>query len=301
MDHTFNHRKSIIFGAMQHLAPTIAGKMMRKFLTATTYKGFPEMPDDWDLSIAPLPTRTPPIISDTVVTEILKGNITLVKALKKVTGPNTVQFDDDNQLEVDSIVFCTGYKADYSLAGQYDPTLEQPEAWKSSPGSNSRALPRLYRNIFSLKLPHHLAFMGAIAFPSPAFQLYDLASMALARTWAGQYELPTSQDMAAQVQKQHDWLVSLSAEGTVIPGWVNGAEWMAWADEAAGSDVFPHIGYGLRGWAFWLRDRQLSKILMDGIPSPHQFRLFDNGQRRAWSGARDEILRINITDVAEQS
>lgn len=300
MDHTFNHRKGIIFEAMQRFGPTVASTLMRKFLTSTTHKGFPELPPDWDLSTAPLPTRTPPIISDNVVTEILAGNITLVKGLKKVTGARTVQFEDDSLLEVDAIVFCTGYKADYSIAGRYDPTLEQSEAWTSSPGSNSRALPRLYRNIFSLKLPQNLAFMGAIAFPSPAFLLYDLASMALARIWSGQYDLPPPQEMVSQVERQHDWLISLASEGTVIPGWVNGAEWMTWADTAAGSDVFPHLGYGLKGWALWLRDRQLSRILMDGIPSPHQFRLFENDHRLAWSGARDEILRINLTSLDKQ-
>ncbi|KAG8426404.1 hypothetical protein J3459_008176 [Metarhizium acridum] len=234
-----------------------------------------------------------PVISDTVIPQILEEHITLVKGLDRVTGPKTVQLDSGSKIEADAIVFCTGYKADYSLAGRYDPTLEQPQAWTASPGYNSRALARLYRNIFSLQLPHHLAFMGAITFPSPAFQLYDLASMALTRIWAAGHQLPTVQEMTAQVD-QRKWLISLASEGTVIPGWVDGAKWMAWADEAAGSDVFPHLGYGLKGWTLWLKDRQLSRVLMDGTPSPHQFRLFENGNRRAWSGAKDEILRTDM-------
>ncbi|KAK9441296.1 dimethylaniline monooxygenase 2 [Metarhizium brunneum] len=301
MDHAFNHRKGVIFETLQLLPSAVSSTIMRKFLTATTHKGFPELPQDWDLSTAPLPTRTPPVVSDTVIPHILEGNITLVKGLNRVTGPKTVQLDNGSQLEADAIVFCTGYKADYSLAGRYDPTLEQPEAWTASPGSNSRALARLYRNMFSLQLPQHLAFMGAIAFPSPAFQLYDLASMALARVWAGEHQLPTVQEMTAQVDQQHRWLVSLASEGTVIPGWVDGAKWMAWADEAAGSDVFPHLGYGLKGWTLWLKDRQLSRILMDGTPSPHQFRLFENGNRRAWAGARGEILRTNLSGLDKQA
>ncbi|OAA49556.1 dimethylaniline monooxygenase 2 [Metarhizium rileyi] len=301
MDHAFSHRKGVMLEALQLLPATISSAILRKFLTATTCKGFPELPQDWDLGTAPLLTRTPPIISDTLVSEILKGSITLVRGLRGVTGSRTVQLEDGSQLEVDSIVFCTGYKADYSLAGEYDPTLDQPQAWTASPGSDARALPRLYRNIFSLKLPHHLAFMGAVAFASPAFQLYDLASMALARIWGGQHQLPTVPEMTAQVDQQRKWLTSLSSEGTVIPGWVHGAKWMAWVDEAAGSDVFPHLGYGIKGWTLWLKDRQLSRLLMDGISSPHQFRLFENGKRRVWSEARNEILRTNIAASHTQS
>ncbi|KAK2612116.1 hypothetical protein QQS21_001846 [Conoideocrella luteorostrata] len=293
MDHVFTHRKGVVLETIQAFAPWLANKMMRNFLTASTRKAFPELPQDWDLSTAPLPTRAPPIISEHLIPEILAGNITLVKGLKRVVGRTTIQLEDGQELEVDAILFCTGYKADFSLAGPYDPTLEQPQGWVDSVGSNSRALPKLYRNIFSLQLPHHLAFIGTIAFASPAFLVYDLASMALARIWSGQHSLPGMDEMTAQVERQHQWLTSLAAEGTVIPAWVQGAEWMAWADKAAGPGVLTRIGYGFSAWMLWMKDRQLSKVLLDGIPSPHQFRLFENGQTRIWSGARDEILRIN--------
>lgn len=278
---------------MQSILPSLADKMMRRFLTQTHMKGCSELPPDMDLATAPLPSRTPPIVSDSVVPEILAGNIALVRGIKRVSGPKTVVLEDGRQIDVDAIVFCTGYQADYSLAGPFDPTLEQSAAWTSAAGSNSRRLPRLYRNIFSLKLPQSLAFMGAIAFPSPAFLLYDLASMALAQVWSGQFKLPPQRAMVAQVDEQHRWLTSLAAQGTVIPGWVKGDEWMAWADEAAGADVTAHLGYGLRGWSFWARDRAFCNTLMDGVPSPHLYRMFGTGRTKTWEGARDEIVRIN--------
>ncbi|POR36459.1 Dimethylaniline monooxygenase [N-oxide-forming] 2 [Tolypocladium paradoxum] len=292
-DHGFNHRKGLIFRTLQSTLPSLADTMMRKFLTQTHIKGCPDVPPDMDLATAPLPSRKPPIISDSLVPEILAGNVTLVRGIKKVSGPKTVVLEDGKQIDVEAIVFCTGYQADYSLAGPFDPTLEQSAAWTSAAGSSSRALPRLYRNIFSLKLPQSLAFMGAIAFPFPAFPLYDLASMALAQVWSGQFRLPPQAALVAQVDEQHKWLTSLAAEGTVIPGWVKGDEWVAWADEAAGADVAGHLGYGLRGWSFWARHRALCNILMDGIPSPHLYRMFETGRRRTWDGALDETVRIN--------
>ena len=101
--------------------------------------------------------------------------------------------------------------------------------------------------------------------------------------------------MLASVHAQQARLVRLAEDGggSVIPGWVDGDEWMAWADDVAGTGVLPRLGYGPAGWAFWLRDRRLCGLLMDGISSPHVYRLFETGKRRAWKGAREEIFRIN--------
>jgi dimethylaniline monooxygenase (N-oxide forming) len=46
----------------------------------------------------------------------------------------------------------------------------------------------------------------------------------------------------------------------------------------------------------WWQDRQVYSILVNGIWSPHIYRLFDpsrpNG-RRKWDGAREAIIRVN--------
>lgn len=79
----------------------------------------------------------------------------------------------------------------------------------------------------------------------------------------------------------------------MMAGSVKGDDWMAWADNMAGLGIAERLGYGARGWSFWLNDRKLCNILMDGVSSPHMYRLFETGRRKAWTGAREEILRIN--------
>ncbi|GJN71582.1 hypothetical protein PLICBS_005650 [Purpureocillium lilacinum] len=311
LDHGFNHRKALVLRAAKSCLPAAASDaMMRRVLTATHLKGMhgvaaatasQQLPLPsavaLDLAAAPLPNRTPPVISDSIFLEVLAGRVELVRALQRIDGPRAVLLHDGRRIDdIDAIVFCTGYQAEYSLAGEHDPTREQPPGWTAAPGSNGRRLPRLYRNIFSLDLPHSLAFMGCIAFASPAFQLYDLASLALARVWTGKAApLPPRDAMLASVHAQQARLVRLAEDGggSVIPGWVDGDEWMAWADDVAGTGVLPRLGYGPAGWAFWLRDRRLCGLLMDGISSPHVYRLFETGKRRAWKGAREEIFRIN--------
>ena len=41
------------------------------------------------------------------------------------------------------------------------------------------------------------------------------------------------------------------------------------------------------------RDVKIRKLIMDGLMSPHLFRLFDEGKRKPWPGAREEIIRVN--------
>lgn len=79
---------------------------------------------------------------------------------------------------------------DYSMAGPFDPTLDQSEAWTSTANSNGLLIPRLYRNIFSLEHLYLLVFMGSVAFASPAFQLQDIVSMVIAQVWSGKAQLP---------------------------------------------------------------------------------------------------------------
>ncbi|UNI17377.1 Flavin-containing monooxygenase [Purpureocillium takamizusanense] len=312
LDHGFNHRKALVLRAAKAFLPVAASDaMMRRSLTAIHLRGLPNKDDGidtdsqrpripsavaLDLANAPLPTRAPPLVSDSIFHEVLAGRASLVRALRQVEGPRAVLLADGRRIDdLDAIVFCTGYQADYALAGEHDPTREQPAGWAAAAGSNGRRLPRLYRNLFSLDLPHSLAFMGCIAFTNPAFLVYDLASMALARVWAGEAALPPRAVMAASVDAQQARLVRLAQDGagSVIPGWIDGDEWTAWADEVAGTGVLPRLGYGPAGWSFWLRDRRLCGLLMDGISSPHMYRLFETGKRRAWEGAREEIFRIN--------
>ena len=212
---------------MKFISPSLALNVSCKYLAATTNESFPGIPADWDLARASSPFRAPPVVSDTLIPEILDGRITLLSALKEITGPRTIHCIDGEEVEIDAIVLCTGYQTDYSLAGRFDLTRNQPAAWTGATGSNSRRLTRMYMNVFSLDIPHNLAFMGAAAFATPIFQIADLASMAVARVWAGDVRLPPFENMKGQVDRLHTWLICWAAEGTVIASWTDGGEWMA--------------------------------------------------------------------------
>ncbi|PGH27598.1 hypothetical protein AJ80_00611 [Polytolypa hystricis UAMH7299] len=292
LDHGISHRMQTTLGFFQENFPTMAEKMITGALTKMQNQAFTLDPE-WKFSPAPPITQSVPIISDNLIDELRAGHISSVGGLKRVIDGCIVELEDGTQLEVDSIIFCTGYKADFSILGDADPSRNTTRHWAAAPGSNGKPLPRLYRNIFSLDHPDSLAIMGALAFMTPAFQAYDLASMAVAQVWRGNTTLPSRDEMNSHVDEHHEWVCSLAARGSVYPGIVKAPGWMKWVNDAAGTGVNEYLGYGLAGWWYWCRNFAFCRMLMTGLSSPHVYRLFETGKRKTWSGAREAIDEVN--------
>ncbi|KAH8678165.1 flavin monooxygenase-like protein [Xylariales sp. PMI_506] len=293
LDHTLTARIVAFQGFIEHYMPSLGELFFNKMIAKIQNSSFNIRPE-WKLSPAPSVKHATPIISDNLVDLLESGGIQSVAGLRQAVGPHEVELEDGTHLEVDTIIWCTGYRADFSILDpSVDPTRNTTSRWTSLPGSRGKPLPRLYQNVISLDHPTSLAFMGCVAFATGAFPLYDLASMAVAQIWReGNSALPSPQHMERAVDRQHAWICSIAEQGSAIPGWVRQHEWVAWADAAAGTGVGEHLGWGLGGWKFWLADRGFSRLLLGGIYSPHIFRVFD-GKRKKWDGARAEIIRVN--------
>lgn len=248
---------------------------------------------EYRLSPAPAFYHALPTISDTIVRNLCEGHAVSIPNIRVVKGPSTLELTDGTTAEVDTIIWCTGYRSDYTLLDpQVDPTRETTPRWKSAPGSRGRLLPRLYQNVFSSDHPDSLAFMGVVWFPAPAFSISDLASMAIAQVWSGKSELPPRLEMNRAIDEHHAWICELAERGSTLPGWVKSADWLNWAHETAGTGLNERFGWGHDGWRFWWRHGDLHKLLMDGIISPHAYRLFE-GKRKRWPGALEEIQFVN--------
>ena len=68
-----------------------------------------------------------------------------------------------------------------------------------------------------------------------------------------------------------------------------------WLNNAAGNGVNEHLGWGWAGWKFWLGNRRLHKLIMDGVMTPATYRLFEGreGGRKRWDGAEEAIYKAN--------
>jgi dimethylaniline monooxygenase (N-oxide forming) len=252
-----------------------------------------DLKPEWRFEPAPSVLASRPIVNDELINCLTDGTVISINGLSKVIDDYTVELEDGTQLKVDSIIFATGYTLNYSIVGDSDPTRKSTRQWANLPGSNNRQLPRLYQNIFSVEHPESLAFMGSLSFMNPAFLMFDLASMALTQLWKGNSQFPPRAEMEQAVDRHHEWMCSLAAKGSVSPGAVKGVDFSEWVDEVAGIGLREKLGYGFQGWWFWLKDREFCNVLMDGLLSPHVYRVFSGNKRQHWEGARDELLKIN--------
>jgi len=286
----------IQYTLMKHV-PRLADAVGDKFIKSAQDQSFDIRPE-WKLSPAPPLIHHVPVVSETLIPALQAGDIKSVAAPAKVLNASTIELGDGSRVDVDTIIWCTGYHTDFSVLGPFDPTLHSPPTKQAGsldaklPQERQPTIPRLYRNIFSLDYPESLAIVGAAAFPSPAFQTYDLASMAIAQLWKEPSRFPPRGVMLRSVDEHLQWAQCIAAKGSLNPCFVQAPEWMDWVEDTAGFHVSDHLGYGLCGWNFWLRDRKFCQLLMDGILSPHIYRLFDSERRKKWDGAREAIERL---------
>ena len=71
----------------------------------------------------------------------------------------------------------------------------------------------------------------------PVFQVYDLASMALAQVWKGTSTLPPKEEVVRHTDMHHKWMCELAKKGTVYPDVVQVPEWYQWVNDTAGTSV----------------------------------------------------------------
>ncbi|KAK5048179.1 hypothetical protein LTR84_005849 [Exophiala bonariae] len=302
LDHNLTYRQFQIKDTLDTVAPSLAIKFLDAITTRISRQNFGELDPAWNLHPPPSLLHQVPTVSDTLIPALRNRSIISTKAPSRVTGPKTILLEDGTTVEVDAIIYCTGYEVDYSILGPYDPTIIHTEGLKC----HDKATPRLYQNIFSLVYPESLAFVGIAITLSPAFLLSDLTSMAVAQLWStkpGSPVLPPQTTMDSWYADHLEWARSirlLSEHAKFAPMSVKNGPWFRWVQDVAGAEVERNLNYAsLQAWKFWWNDRKLCALLTDGIWSPHMYRLFDGDRRQKWTQARATIERVN-SDVQER-
>lgn len=292
--HMVTQRRIKTQDTMQRHFPDHLDRAMKKKAQKLMHDAFGEFDPSWRLDSAPSLGVSPPIVSDTLISNLRCGNVQSVAGIDSITGPSELKLVDGSTIQADAIIFCTGYHNDYAMLDpRFDPMANPPSEWTEAPGSRGRPIPRLYQNVFSLQRPDSLAFLGCAWFATGAFCLADIASMCIAQVWAGNSTLPPPKDMESWADTQEKRVCALAQKGTPVPTTVPQLEWLAWADKTMGSGVLDRLGWGLKGWSFWLRDHAMWSLLMDGLLTSSMWRLFDEGKRKPWDGAREAILEAN--------
>ncbi|KIW41395.1 uncharacterized protein PV06_06957 [Exophiala oligosperma] len=304
LDHSLSYRKMEIKDALDRLAPSLSIKFMDNVSANIQRKQFGAFQPEWRLDPPPSVLHQNPTVSDTLIPALAAGKIESVHAPKRVLDDHRVELDDRTVVNVDTIIFCTGYSLDYSFLGKYDPTRSlDVESARAVSSVNLTETPRLYQNIFSLEYPSSLAFVGVAVIIFPAFLLSDLSTMAIAQLWSNKPDTPTlpSQTKMENWYSEHlsyvSTLRSLSPYGKFVKLSVRNGPWHSWVQDTAGCELSSYLDFfSPRAWKLYWSDPKFSKMLCHGVWSPHVYRLFEpkrpNG-RQKWDGAREAIERVN--------
>jgi dimethylaniline monooxygenase (N-oxide forming) len=127
-----------------------------------------------------------------------------MSAVKRFVGPNSVEFDDGTVLDdVDALILCTDYEADWSIA----PFVETSTS--KTPGYGGPPIYRIYMNMFPPKYATNFALLNYSAFgKNDGFSFADVHSAPVSSVLRGIEQLPSWEAMEKHID-EHRLLLSV--------------------------------------------------------------------------------------------
>jgi dimethylaniline monooxygenase (N-oxide forming) len=242
----------------------------------------------WRILPAPSITLSLPGASNSLIPLLKEGKITSVHGIKRFTGSHSLELNDGTMLEdIGAVICATGYTANMDVA----PFLEQ-----SRPSNyDGPDLVRLWMNVFPPQYAESMALLCHSAYgKNNGFSFNDVQSMAVSNVFRHTHPLPPKSDMNKWIDAHHEWLASqyrrepTGFEVSAVKTW----EFQQFLHDLAGTGM-ENLGWGWKGWKFFLQDPKMSWLMNNGVETAHAFRYFDTGKRHTWHGARDAIIKAN--------
>ena len=146
-----------------------------------------------------------PVITENFINCLKNGSTISSPGLHTFSGENEVELLESTRLEVDTMIFCTGYEANISIMLDLDQTRASPTSENKGLKSkiNSGLVARLYQNVFEPRYPDSIACLCYWPFNVSVIPISDLMSMALAQVWKGIYKLPLEAKMNEEIDKHY--------------------------------------------------------------------------------------------------
>ncbi|KAK5173823.1 uncharacterized protein LTR77_002504 [Saxophila tyrrhenica] len=290
---------------LQHLLPSVFQWIFDTFIGKISAAAFPSIPKAWNFSPAPSLAVAAPVVADELYPHLKSGLCEPVDGIARITGPRSLELKSGRMLtDIDAIVFCTGYNS--LIPVPLSPSSVNPFPSLGAP-------PVLYRNIFSLhpdpSIRNNIAFLCQAGAPLPGFAMFEFQAIAVSQVWRGKSSLPPLKEMERWNRDYMTWRERIAKKygikSTFYSAFVPMADFFRWEDQCAGVGLKKRFGLVERwttkeAWGLWWNDRQLWDLCMAGLCSPAIFRLFDDGKRKTWAGARSQILKDNKSAARQQ-
>ncbi|KAI2602554.1 FAD/NAD(P)-binding domain-containing protein [Hypoxylon sp. NC1633] len=275
--------------------------------------------NDWRLLPSPSLAHTHPAVQEDFIPALREGDVIPVRGFEDFVGQHQVLLEDGTTVEVDAVIFCTGYDIDFSVMPEMEMdgagglpmriagdvsranTADQAETIGKSPRRETKPhLPRLFQMIFPPRRASSAAFLSWMAPQENVWCVCELASMAVAQIWAAEIAktagseqlhadghhspavLPSVSEMNAQVDTYHNWWRGeWEKENSTRPGYVQAYPFYRYLHDAAGTGLYDNLDHTFtsRGWRLWWNDRELWSWLARGPMNSHSWRLFDTNPK----------------------
>lgn len=293
-DHLITRRRTALATRLNNLFPALAAFLI-SHLVVWMMKRRHNLDPSWGLTPVPKSIQSGGTLNDHIIDRLTDGAVISLPDIRKFTPTGIIT--DRGELEVDAVIFATGSAFDYSIFSEdSDPTKPVRAEWEAHPNADKLPFPWLYQAHFHIEHPDSLAFIGPCrGFSVAATSNADLSSQAIAQVWAGRFALPPKTEMQRWCEDNYKLNYKLLRDGRLPKTAVDIVRYERWLNDAAGSGINEHLGWGWTGWRWWWNNRRLCKLLQDGVCTPHAYRLFDGrpGARPKWDGAEAAIYEAN--------
>lgn len=284
-------RRRQIGAFMQRHFPRLSRTIADAGIRYLAHKNFPNLDPAWRIEPFPSVTLSLPGSIEFLIPLLEDGKLTSLHGLRRFRGPHSVEFADGTILDdVDAVVMCTGYCANWRTA----PFVETSRP--RDPAYGGADMYRLWMNLFPPRYADSAVLLCYSAFgKNNGFSFSDVTAMAVSNVWRGVEPLPRRPDMERWIDAHQAWVATrYRLDPTVDASMVKQWEFQGWLHQAAGTGM-ENLGWGWKGWAFWWRDRTMYNLMNNGLETAHAFRFFETGKRRTWDGAREAIVHANET------
>jgi dimethylaniline monooxygenase (N-oxide forming) len=303
---------SNMIGLAARSEPTVPGTSRRKSRKLAERR----MRDDWHLLPCASMAHVHPVTQEDFIPALRRQDIVPVQRFQDFVGEKQVLLADNTVIEVDAVIFCTGYTLDFSVMPELEmngacgiplqsvdkmsglETMNNRESTGTDHKRRKPDIPRLFQMIFPPRWASSIAFLSWMAPQESVWCISELASIAVAQIWSAETNfsnvetrddnhrkpalLPPLEAMDAQVDSYHTWFrKEWENDHSIRQGYVRAYPFYRFLHDAAGTgmyDNFNHILTGY-GWKVWWKDHSLWTWLAKGPLSSYAWRLFDTNPK----------------------
>ncbi|KAG7462341.1 dimethylaniline monooxygenase [N-oxide-forming] 2-like [Solea senegalensis] len=208
-----------------------------------------------------------PLINDDLPGRILQGALIMRANLKGFLESGVIFEDDTVEEDIDAVIFCTGYKINFSFL--------PPSLYEETHGELT-----LYKRVFPPSLQHPtLAIMGLFQTKGPIMPVVEMQARWAVRVFSGLNRLPSPEKMLEVIEserKRNMESYTCPRQAALQVDYISYLDFMA-----------KEVGVRPNLLLLSVTDPVLWLKLLFGPCTPYQYRLSGPGR---WGGARHAVL-----------